>query len=140
MSSKPEIKPAIAPNPAAPADAAPPPPHDAMRRLQIGIAGGVTVLLLIVLTVLTWVENRLIKPDLSVLFIVFAADRAGIVDDVRKTFQENCSHIDYFRLDHHIRRQRVRINTLIKLHSHDKLGSLSVQLSSIPGVKIVKYE
>lgn len=104
------------------------------------VSGGVTILLLIVLTVLTWVENRLIKPDLSVLFIVFAADRTGIVDEVRKTFQENCSHIDYFRLDHHIRRQRVRINTLIKLHSHDKLGSLSVQLSSIPGVKIVKYE
>ncbi len=47
MSSKPEIKPAIAPNPAAPADAAPPPPHDAMRRLQIGIAGVLTVLLLV---------------------------------------------------------------------------------------------
>ena len=47
MSSKPDIKPAIAPNPAAPADAAPPPPHDAMRRLQIGIAGVLTVLLLV---------------------------------------------------------------------------------------------
>ena len=47
MSSKPEIKPAIAPNPAAPAEAPPPPPHDAMRRLQIGIAGVLTVLLLV---------------------------------------------------------------------------------------------
>ena len=47
MSSKPEIKPAIAPNPAAPAEAPPPPPDDAMRRLQIGIAGVLTVLLLV---------------------------------------------------------------------------------------------
>lgn len=47
MSSKPDIKPVIAPNPAAPAEAAPPPPHDAMRRLQIGIAGVLTVLLLV---------------------------------------------------------------------------------------------
>ena len=47
MSSKPDIKPAIAPNPAAPAEAPPPPPHDAMRRLQIGIAGVLTVLLLV---------------------------------------------------------------------------------------------
>ena len=47
MSSKPDIKPAIAPNPAATAEAPPPPPHDAMRRLQIGIAGVLTVLLLV---------------------------------------------------------------------------------------------
>jgi putative Mg2+ transporter-C (MgtC) family protein len=104
------------------------------------VAGGVTALLLIVLTLLNWVEARLIKPDLSLLFTVFAADRAGIESEVRATFQKYCSRIDYFRFNHHIRRQRVRINTLIKLHNQDMLEQLNSQLSAIQGVKIVKYE
>ncbi len=104
------------------------------------VAGGVTALLFIVLTLLNVVENRLIKPDLNVLFSIYATDRIGIETDVRAVLEKNSKHIDYFRFNHNIHRRRVHINTLIQLDNRERLKELSNQLAGVQGVKIVKYQ
>jgi len=104
------------------------------------VAAGVTVLLLIVLTLLTWVESRLITAFLTVQFSVYAVDRSGVERQVRETFKKYCREVEYFRMNRHIRRQRVRMDALVKLHGEDLLEQLSKQLAEINGVKIVKYE
>lgn len=104
------------------------------------VAGGVTVLLLIVLTVLTWVEARLITPYLTVQFTVYAVDRAGVERQVRDVLEQHCRNVEYFRLNRHIRRQRVRIDALVKLHGRELLEALTQKISQINGVRIVKYE
>ncbi len=103
-------------------------------------AGGVTLLLLIVLTVLNWVENRLIKSNLMVQFSIYAVDKSGLVHEVRQLLGKEARYVEYFRLNRHINRQRVRMDAMVHLRGSDTLEKLSDELSAIKGVRVVKYE
>ena len=58
------------------------------------VSAGVTVLLLVVLTVLTWVEKRLMIHYLTLTFTIFSVDRPGIVTQVRQVLESSARHID----------------------------------------------
>lgn len=103
-------------------------------------AAGVTALLLVVLIVLTRVENRMITPNISAQFSVYAVDRAGVVQQVRDLIRQSSLEVDNFRLRRNISRQRVRVDAVVKVHGNEALEQLSAQISEIKGVKIVKYE
>lgn len=103
-------------------------------------AAGVTALLLVVLIVLTRVENRMITPNISAQFSVYAVDRAGVVQQVRDLIRQNSLEMDHFRLRRNVSRQRVRVDAVVKVHGSEALEQLSAKISEIKGVKIVKYE
>ena len=104
------------------------------------VSAGVTVLLLVVLTVLTWVEKRLMIHYLTLSFTVFSVDRPGIVAQVRQVFESSARHINSFRMNRQVRRQRLRMDAVIMLRAGSQVEKLSNDLSAIQGVKIVKYE
>ena len=104
------------------------------------VSVGVTVLLLVVLTVLTWVEKRLMIHYLTLTFTIFSVDRPGIVTQVRQVLESSARHIDSFRMNRQVRRQRLRMDAVIMLRAGSQVEKLSNDLSAIQGVKIVKYE
>ncbi len=103
-------------------------------------ASGVTALLLIVLSFVNWVESRLMKPVISTQFTLFAIDHPGVEAEVRSIFEKNSSHIEYFRMNRHIRRKRIRIEALLKLQNKEQVEQMNKLLTDIDGVKIIKYE
>jgi putative Mg2+ transporter-C (MgtC) family protein len=104
------------------------------------VAAGVTVLLLVVLTVLTWVEKRLMTPYLTLQFTIYAVDRPGLATQVRQVLSAGTRQIDSFRLNRHVRRQRLRVDSVVLLRAGSLIEKLSDDLSAIQGVKVVKYE
>jgi len=104
------------------------------------VSVGVTVLLLVVLTVLTWVEKRLMIHYLTLTFTIFSVDRPGIVTQVRQVLESSARHIDSFRMNRQVRRQRLRMDAVIMLRAGAQIEKLSNDLSAIQGIKIVKYE
>ena len=59
---------------------------------------------------------------------------------MRSIFEKNSSHIEYFRMNRHIRRKRIRIEALLKLHNKEQVEQMNKLLTDIDGVKIIKYE
>ena len=104
------------------------------------VSAGVTILLLVVLTVLTWVEKRLMIHYLTLTFTIFSVDRPGIVTQVRQVLESSARHIDSFRMNRQVRRQRLRMDAVIMLRAGAHIEKLSNDLSAIQGIKIVKYE
>ncbi len=104
------------------------------------VGAGVTALLLAVLTVLNWVETRLVTPYLTLQFTVYAVDRAGVVEQVRRAMESTARKVDSFRLNRHVRRQRVRMDALVKMRGGEPVEALCERLAQIQGVRIVKYE
>jgi putative Mg2+ transporter-C (MgtC) family protein len=104
------------------------------------VSAGVTVLLLVVLTVLTWVEKRLMTTYLTLQFTIYAVDRPGLATQVRQVLSAGTKHIDSFRLNRHVRRQRLRVDSVVMLPGGTLIEKLSDDLSAIQGVKMVKYE
>lgn len=100
----------------------------------------ITVLLLVILTLLNVVEARYVKQYVSVRFIVYAIDRAGIEQQVRNIFIENGDHIENFQADRHLRQQRIKMNALVRLKPSSLVETASERLAGIKGVRIVKYE
>ncbi len=104
------------------------------------VAAGMTVLLLVVLTLLNWVETRLITPNLTVQFTIFAVDKPGLVDSIRDILAKNTRRLELFRLNRHTRRRRVRMDVMVKVHGNELLEDISSKIAGLEGVKIVKYE
>lgn len=103
-------------------------------------AGGVTLLLLLVLGALNWVESRLFKSSIIVHFTIYALDKPGLVHEVRQLLGKESRLIEHFRLNRHINRQRVRMDAMVQLRGEETLEKLSAALGEIKGVRIVKYE
>jgi len=104
------------------------------------VSAGVTLLLLLVLTGLTWVEKRLMIHYLTLTFSVLAVDRPGLVEQVRKVMEANARRIDSFLMNRHVRRHRLRVDAVLMLRGGEQVEKLSDGLSAIQGVKMVKYE
>jgi len=104
-----------------------------------GIAGGVTALLLVVLTLINLLEDRYINPNVTVEFTIVIEDEPGVVPKIRAILQENSRALEAFRLRHHVRHQRFRVDAIVRLRRNDDVEALQQKLSELKGVKIVRY-
>jgi putative Mg2+ transporter-C (MgtC) family protein len=104
------------------------------------VGTAITALLLIVLTIVNWFEARFVKKSLVVNFVIYAVDRPGIEQEIRRTISANCKHIDSFRANRNIRRQRIKLEAQLRLKAGETIDSLSVLLGNVKGVRILKYE
>jgi putative Mg2+ transporter-C (MgtC) family protein len=103
-------------------------------------SAGVTAMLLFVLTLLNWVEKRLIIPNESVRFTVYMVDQPGIERQVRDVMTNTARVVESFHMNRNIHRRRVKIDALVKLHGPDTIEQLSTRLGEISGVRIIKHE
>lgn len=104
------------------------------------VAGAITLLLLIVLSLVNLFEARFVRPALSLTFTIYAIDRPGIESQVRQVIQETARYVENFRADRRIHRQRIKIDAVVKLKRGEPADTLSTRIGEIKGVRIVRYE
>lgn len=103
-------------------------------------AAGVTILLLVVLRLLNILEARLNPVRAPLQISLIAADRPGLTRTVRQILEENAQHVDTFRVYRQMRRQRIRIQGVIHLRKEQSVENLADTLSTLDGVRAVRYE
>lgn len=97
-----------------------------------------TGLLLLALTILNILEHRLLQPFVTMVLLISAEDRKGLVQDVRQVLVQNTSEIGPFTIDTNLRRKRIKIETVVKLKGGAQLESLRADLAQVPGVSAFK--
>lgn len=103
------------------------------------VAGGVTALLLVVLTLLNLLENRVINPTVTVEFTVVVEEEPGVIPKIRALLEEHSRALESFRLRHHVRHARFRVDAVVRLNRGKDAETLQQKLSELKGVKIVRY-
>lgn len=97
-----------------------------------------TGLLLLALTILNILEHRLLQPFVTMMLLISAEDRKGLVQDVRQVLAQNTSEVGSFTIDTNLRRKRIKIETVVKLRGEAQLESLRADLAQVPGVSAFK--
>jgi putative Mg2+ transporter-C (MgtC) family protein len=104
------------------------------------VAGAITLLLLVILSLVNLFETRFVRPSLSVTFTIYAVDRPGIEAQVRQSIEETVRHVESFRADRRIQRQRIKMDVVVKMKFGQPAETLSARLGEIKGVRIIRYE
>jgi putative Mg2+ transporter-C (MgtC) family protein len=97
-----------------------------------------TVLLLVALTILNMLEHRLLQPFVTMVLLISAEDRKGLVQEIRQVLVQNTSEVGPFTIDTNLRRKRVKIETVVKVKGGAQLDSLRADLAQVPGVSAFK--
>jgi len=97
-----------------------------------------TVLLLVALTILNMLEHRLLQPFVTMVLLISAEDRKGLVQEIRQVLVQNTSEVGPFTIDTNLRRKRVKIETIVKVKEGAQLDSLRADLAQVPGVSAFK--
>jgi len=101
-------------------------------------AAAATVLLLVALTILNMLEHRLLQPFVTMVLLISAEDRKGLVQEIRQVLVQNTSEVGPFTIDTNLRRKRVKIETIVKVKEGAQLDSLRADLAQVPGVSAFK--
>lgn len=99
-----------------------------------------TALLLLILLVLNYLEDRLISPYVVTTLTVIADDRPGMAYEIRKMIRFASHEVDSFRLAKRVRVSKVRVLAVVKIKDGDPLLQLADRLAELPGVDAVKFE
>ncbi len=104
------------------------------------IGVGATALLLAVLTLLNYVEKRLL-PGYTTRQISLSCDfRNDIEESVNRVLSQHVKHYTINSLERHIRHKRIRISITVKVSKSEALALLTNQLAQINGVRAIRIE
>ena len=96
---------------------------------------GATLLILIVLFVVNIIEDRVINPYLSVTLTLSAADRPGLIKDLKKLLERQGARYVRMSIQKSIRRKTIRVTTQLRVHYEEGIEPLMAELSALPGVR-----
>lgn len=103
-------------------------------------AGVVCVFLLIILELVSQMEQRLIKPMLAIHFSILAVDRPGIEKEVREVLASMSRYIESVQTERRISRKRVKIDAMVRMPRGKTGSELSDNLAKIQGIRVIRFE
>lgn len=101
---------------------------------------GATVLIFFVLFAIDIIEDRVINPYSSMMLTLSAADRAHVIQDLKKLLEKQGIKYSRFRVQKNIRRKTIRIETEVQVPNDESSESLMTDLSSLSGVRAFRLE
>jgi putative Mg2+ transporter-C (MgtC) family protein len=96
---------------------------------------GATTLILVVLFAINIIEDRLINPYLLVNLTLSAADRPGLIKDLKKLLEKQGVRYVRLSIQKNIRRKIIRVETQLRVHNEEGIEPLMSELSSLQGVR-----
>ncbi len=99
-----------------------------------------TLLMLFMLTMVNFVENRFIRTNVVRNFIIDINDEPGIIREVRKTIQSFSQKPIKFSIQKSIKSQRMRLEFIATIPRGEKMESLLETITAIGGVRSIKIE
>ncbi len=99
-----------------------------------------TGLMLLTLTLLNVLEKKFIRTSVPRTFVIQAADRPGIVKEVRKVISRLSEKIITFTIQKNIKTKRLRISIAAHVKVGEKMENLTEAISAIDGVRGLKIE
>ncbi len=116
-----------------------------MAIVGLGIGAGyyvaavaATSLLLIALTLVNMLEHHLLQPYITMILMISAEDRKGLVQEVRQVLVRNANEVGPFTIDTNLKEKRVKIETVVKVKEGEQLDSLRADLAQLAGVYAFK--
>ncbi len=104
----------------------------------IGVA--VTAIMLIILTVLYYIEKRWVRTNVIRNITIEGDDTIDFIKTVRKTVNKLAEQIMTFTVQKNTKSHRVRIKIMARIPKTEKMEGLSQAISNIPGVRNLKVE
>lgn len=99
-----------------------------------------TALMLVILTLINFVENRFIRTNIIRNISVEAHGGAGMVRSIRKTIAQVSPQIINFTAQKSVKSNNVRVRIIAKVDRGEKMEDLVELLSGIEGVRSIKIE
>ena len=99
-----------------------------------------TILMLVVLSLLSFIENRFVRTSVSRYIQVEADYHKGVVKSIRKAMQQFADNTLSFTIQKHFKNKRIRIQVVARISRDQALEDLIEILSDIDGVRNLKVE
>ncbi len=99
-----------------------------------------TILMLVVLSLLSFIENRFVRTSVSRYIQVEADYHKGVVKSIRKVMQQFADNTLSFTIQKHFKNKRIRIQVVARISRDQALEDLIEILSDIDGVRNLKVE
>ena len=99
-----------------------------------------TVLMLVVLSLLSFVENRFVRTSVSRYIQVEVDYHKGVVKSIRQAIQQFADNLISFTIQKHVKNKRLRIQVVARISRDQALEELIEILSDIDGVRNLKVE
>ncbi len=102
------------------------------------VGAGVTLLLLVVLTVLTWFEKRFTRPLISFSVVLNAVDRKNLVEEVQHVLTSGNRTLTSLSIRRDLQDKDIRLEVSVDTRDAASLTRITDELSTIKGVRSVK--
>jgi putative Mg2+ transporter-C (MgtC) family protein len=97
-----------------------------------------TVLLLVVLSFMSWFEQRYIHATVTVYITLKAEDRVGLIDEVKKVLTQKRRRIDTMSVRRNLEDRNISIEVSMESRESDTSSRLMDELADIKGVRSFK--
>ena len=102
------------------------------------VSGAVTLLLLVVLVVLNFIEHRLFSAYTTFTITISMEDRPGVVEDVRKAFNQPGRRLVSIRVERSLHSKRMKLELLARVRGKQALEEVMATISTIHGLRAYK--
>ncbi len=99
-----------------------------------------TILMLVVLSLFSFIENRFVRTSVSRYIQVEADYHKGVVKSIRKAMQQFADTLLSFTIQKHVKNKRLRIQIVARISRDQALEELIEIISNIDGVRNLKVE
>lgn len=97
-----------------------------------------TLLILAVLVILNVIEHRFLYAYTTFTIQISVEDRAGVVEDIRKTFNEPGRTLISISVERSLSHKRMKLDIMAKAKGKQALEDLMASIATIPGVRAYK--
>lgn len=97
-----------------------------------------TIILMIILTFLNYIEDRLLPSYNRVHLLVQAAYREGLVDEVKNVICQDKREMSNLGIERNLAEKTVSLDMLVRIWKKDGIENFTEELARIPGVNQIK--
>ncbi len=98
-------------------------------------AAATTALLLVTLVIITLLENRFIRPYVTMQVTIIAEDSPGLLQDTRQIMLKHVKTIDNVRIAKNFQKKHVKIEAEVTFREGEAQGRLIDDLGKLPGIR-----
>lgn len=97
-----------------------------------------TVILLLILTILNYFEDKVLSTFNRIHITIQAAYRQSLVEDVRTLLKTKRGKLGTINIERDVEGNKINIDILVRIHSDDPVEKIVDLLAAIPGIIMVK--
>jgi len=97
-----------------------------------------TVILLLILTILNYFEDKVLSTFNRIHITIQAAYRQSLVEDVRTLLKTKRGKLGTINIERDVEGNKINLDILVRIHSDDPVEKIVDLLAAIPGIIMVK--